>query len=68
MKITVNGKEEFVRLSYEELVARADKDPSRVYTITWRDRAGTFSGTVTPGQAVELFDGLDFSVSDTSCA
>lgn len=68
MNIIVNGREVEVVLSYEEVVARAGKDPTRIYTIVWRSAHGHFSGTLTPGESVVVYEGTIFSVSDTSSA
>lgn len=63
MQITINGVtvrtgERFI--SYWEIVRRAGFDPRQVYTVTYHG-AG-MSGSITPTQAAEVVDGMNFTV------
>ncbi|MCK9567842.1 hypothetical protein M0R72_02680 [Candidatus Pacearchaeota archaeon] len=71
MNITINGKEQPLRLTYEEIITRAGYSPNRVISVTYRGRQhGDMqrSGMLYPGSSVELEDGMVFSAYDTGNA
>jgi hypothetical protein len=71
-KFTVNGVEAPLvegELSYEEVAKLAGKDPQRLPTITYlRGSEGDARGTLTPGQTLELVDGIVLTAVVTDSA
>ena len=69
--IIINGKKQSIRLTYEDVISRAGYEPSRIISVTYRtQRSGDEqrSGSLSPGQSVEIEAGMIFNAYDTSNA
>ena len=75
MRIIINGRTEEVPdgihvLAYENIVAIAGYDPKRILTVVYskKVREGFLDGSVAPGGAVIVAEGMIINVADTSNA
>lgn len=72
--VTVNGHPRSVpadkALTYEDIVRMASLVPERLYSLTYAHATGEERnhGILTPGQTVEVNEGIIFNVADTSRA
>jgi len=74
MDITINGQRhifDVTQLKYQDLIVHAGYKPDMTVSVTYRSkRSGDFqrSGILSPGQSVEIEDGMVFNayITDNS--